>query len=91
MLFFQFCFSGGMLDMQSPNGYHQQNSPNPTVGGVPSPGQPTQHHVNVKHAKHSPPQPSAARTNLRVVIPNHRGELEVSDQVAFSKTFHCQN
>ncbi|XP_074650357.1 myocyte-specific enhancer factor 2A-like isoform X2 [Tubulanus polymorphus] len=63
--------TGGMVDLSSPNGYQPQNSPNPNGAvGVPSPGG-----NGGNRSRNSPPASATGRPNLRVVIPNTRGEI----------------
>ena len=64
---------GGMMDLSTTtNGYQQSHSPN-GLPESPSPGL-----INKSMAKHSPP-PGVTRPNLRVVIPNSRGDIPVSE------------
>ncbi len=65
---------GGMIDLSTPaNGYGQAHSPN-SLPGNSSPGLLSK---GMGVGKHSPPP--GTRPNLRVVIPNQRGDLPVSD------------
>ena len=72
------------MDPTTANGY-QASSPSAVHSASNSPG------MGAKAmAKHSPPPGTAApqRPNLRVVIPNSRGDGPVSDEVSRQKVSH---
>lgn len=78
--------AGGMMDLTTPNGYQQASSPSAVHSTSSSPGM-----ITKAMTKQSPPgggggqhqpqqQQQQQRPNLRVVIPNSRGEAPVSEE-----------
>ena len=65
------------MDLSAPNGYQQRASPNPHQ--IPNAQSPNSMVSKAMSKQQSPPA-GAGRPNLRVVIPNSRGEL-VADEV----------